>query len=67
MRDSHIRNVYIDIIWIISLVLLVYFVTAILISAIRTLMTRRNKKSFAKETFREIFWDFFFEMINPFN
>lgn len=54
-----------DIVWIIVLVLLVYFSTVILISTIRALMTKG--KRFSKETFKETFWDFFFELVNPFN
>lgn len=53
--------------WIIFLVLLIYFATVILISAIRALMTRRSGKSFVKEAFKETFWDFFCELLNPFN
>lgn len=56
-----------DIVWMIILVLLLYFTTVILISAIRALVTRGKGKSFAKETFKETFWDFFFELLNPFN
>ncbi len=52
---------------IIVLVFLIYFATVILISVIRTLMTKRNGKSFAKETFKETFWDIFFELLNPLN
>lgn len=59
-----------DIVWIIILVLLIYFVTVILISAIRALMTRKKGKGFVKEAssaFKETFCDFFFELLNPFN
>ncbi len=56
-----------DAVWIAGLALLVYFATVILISAIRALMAGRNEKSFVKKTFKETFWDFFFELINPFN
>ncbi len=52
-----------DIVWIIVLVLLIYFAIVVSISAIRALLT----KNFAKEAFKETFWDFFFELINPFN
>lgn len=62
------RIVHMDKVWIIIvLVFLIYFATVILISIIRTLMTKRNRKSFAKETFKETFGDFFFELLNPFN
>ena len=44
--------------WIIFLVLLIYFATVILISAIRALMTRGNGKGFAKETFKKTIFGF---------
>ena len=56
-----------DAAWIIILVLLIYFTIVILISAIRALITRKSGKDFAKEAFKETFWDFFFELLNPFN
>lgn len=56
-----------SIVWIIVLVLLIYFVTVILISAIRMLITKSKGKSFAKEAFKETFWDIFCELLNPFN
>ena len=56
-----------DAVWIIVLMLLIYFTVVILISTIRALMARRKGEVFAKETFRETFWDFFFELLNPFN
>lgn len=56
-----------DAAWIILLVLPIYFTIVILISTIRALTTRRKGKDFAKEAFKETFWDFFFELINPFN
>ncbi len=56
-----------DAAWIIIPVLLIYFTIVILISAIRALITRRNGKDFAKKVFKETFWDFFFELLNPFN
>ena len=56
-----------DAVWIIVLMLLIYFTVVILISTIRALMARRKGEDFAKETFRETFWGFFFELLNPFN
>lgn len=56
-----------DAVWMIILVLLLYFTTVILISAIRALMAGGKGKSFAKEAFKETFWDFSFELLNPFN
>ena len=55
-----------DIVWIIVLVLLIYFAIVVSISAIRALLTK-NRKNFAKEAFKETFWDLFLELINPFN
>ncbi|MCR2045765.1 hypothetical protein NSB25_00490 [Acetatifactor muris] len=56
-----------DIVWIIILVPLIYFATVILISTIQAMMTRGKGKRVAKETFKETFWHFFFELLNPFN
>lgn len=61
------EGISMDAVWIIVLVLPVYFSAMILISAILALMTRKNEKSFAKEALKETFWDFFFELLNPFN
>ena len=54
-----------DIVWMIVFVLLIYFSTVISISAIRTIMDRRNGKGFVKEAFKESFWDLFFELLTP--
>lgn len=56
-----------SIVWIIVLVLLIYIVTVILISAIRALITKSKVKNIAKAAFKETFWDIFCEMLNPFN
>ena len=56
-----------DIVWMIVFVLLIYFSTVISISAIRTIMDRRNGRGIVKEAFKETCWDLFLELLNPFN
>jgi hypothetical protein len=56
-----------EIIQIIILVLLIYLVIILLISFIRALIAVRKGVSYAKKKFKETFWTFFSELLNPLN
>lgn len=55
------------IIQIIVLVLLLYFLIVILISSVRALLAIKKGKEQVKKSFRETFFHFFLELLNPFN
>ncbi len=56
-----------EIVPIIILVLLIYLAIVLLISSVRALIAVRKGAKYAKKKFKEIFWTFFSELLNPLN
>ena len=54
-----------DFLWIILLVPLIYIPAVAVVAFLTALFAGRKGKR--KEAFKEIFWDFFLEMLNPIN
>lgn len=54
-----------DFLWIILLVPLIYLPAVAVVALLVALISGR--KGNRKALFRETFWDFFLEMLNPFN
>lgn len=51
----------------ISLILLIYLSAILLVSFIMALFAMRKGTANAKRVFKDVFWDFFAELLNPFN
>lgn len=56
-----------ELILIIICVLAIYIPVIAVISLMRALFSIRKGKAYVKEKFRDTFFHFFFELINPFN
>ena len=54
-----------DFLWVILLVPLIYIPAVVVIALLVALIAGR--KGNRTETFKETFWDFFLEMLNPIN
>ncbi len=52
---------------IVLLVSVLYIPMVALIALITALCARKKDKASFQHTFKEVFWDFFSEMLNPFN
>ena len=49
------------------LVVLIYLTAIFVISCVRAIFSLRKGREKAKMVFKDVFWDFFTELLNPFN
>ena len=52
---------------VLFLTLLIYFTIIIWIASIRAFIKMKKSKGHAKRAFKDTFWHFFLELLNPFN